>query len=59
LLSVGYDVASALKSAGYVGPFGLDAFRWRAVSGELHFHALSEINARFTLGWACGMQSLG
>ncbi len=42
--------ASALRDAGYFGPFGIDAFRHR--SG---FHPLSEINARYSMGWPVGM----
>ncbi|MEM7607413.1 MAG: hypothetical protein AAF411_18835 [Myxococcota bacterium] len=42
-------VGRALVEAGYFGPFGVDAFRfgdtWREVS---------EINARYTMGWAQG-----
>jgi hypothetical protein len=41
--------ARALREAGYHGPFGIDAFR--------HAHgsrALSELNARHSMGWAVG-----
>ncbi len=47
-------VARALARAGYFGPFGVDAFTWRDQHG-LHLNALSEINARYTMGWAIGM----
>lgn len=47
--------ADALARAGYFGPFCIDAFRWRDPDGTLHFHALSELNARFTMGWWTGM----
>lgn len=47
--------ADALHAAGYFGPFGLDAFRWRAPDGELHFQPRSEVNARYSMGWATGM----
>jgi hypothetical protein len=43
-------VGTALREAGYVGPFGIDAFLHR-VSGRLELRALSEINARFCMGW--------
>lgn len=43
-------VAAALRKAGYSGPFGIDAFRHG--SG---FHPLSEINARYSMGYAVGM----
>lgn len=47
--------ARALSQAGYFGPFGLDAFRWRAPDGGLHFQPRCEINARYSMGWAVGM----
>lgn len=47
--------AEALHAAGYFGPFGLDAFRWRAPDGTLHFQPRSEVNARYSMGWAIGM----
>lgn len=42
-------VAVALRAAGYVGPFGIDGYRYRAAGGVV-FHPLSEINARITFG---------
>ncbi|MBL9037637.1 MAG: hypothetical protein JNG84_03880 [Archangium sp.] len=47
--------ADALSAAGYFGPFGLDAFRWRAPDGALHFQPRCELNARYSMGWATGM----
>ncbi len=47
---------AALHERGYFGPFGIDGFRWLDDSGRAHFRALSEINARYTLGWAVGMR---
>ena len=47
--------AEALHAAGYFGPFGLDAYRWRAPDGRLHFQPRSEVNARYSMGWATGM----
>ncbi len=47
--------ASALAAAGYFGPFGIDAYRWRDGAGRLHFNPRSEINARYTMGWHVGM----
>lgn len=44
----------ALKLAGYFGPFGIDAYRW-ADSHGTHFQPRSEINARYSMGWAVGM----
>jgi hypothetical protein len=40
----------ALRQAGYSGPFGIDAWRYRRPSGEPAFHPLGEINARMTFG---------
>lgn len=48
------DAARALHDAGYFGPFGIDAFRYRA-DGEDRFQPLSEINARYTMAWGTGM----
>ncbi|MCP3914138.1 MAG: hypothetical protein GY711_01115 [bacterium] len=48
--------AEALVRAGYFGPFGVDAFRYR-IEQVAAFQPLSEINARFTMGWETGMGS--
>ncbi len=48
-------VATALAAAGYFGPFGIDAYRWRDAGGHLHFNPQSEINARYSMGWQVGM----
>ena len=47
--------AAALHVAGYFGPFGVDAFRWRDPVGHLRWNARGEINARYSMGWAIGM----
>jgi hypothetical protein len=47
-------VAFALVATGYYGPFGVDAYRWLDDAREGHLNPLSEINARFTLGWGIG-----
>lgn len=44
------EVAAALKRAGYFGPFGVDAFRY-----DGGFQPRSELNARYSMGWAVGM----
>jgi hypothetical protein len=49
------EAASALVAAGYFGPFGIDAFRWRDAGGVLHWNSRSEINARYSMGYAIGM----
>jgi hypothetical protein len=46
-------VAQALASAGYFGPFGIDAYRYE-LDGRSAFCGLSEINARYTMGFATG-----
>jgi len=47
-------VADHLRKAGYVGPFGIDAWRYRT-EGGIVLNPLGEINARMTFGlvaWA-------
>jgi len=55
LRNEGERTAEALVRAGYFGPFGIDAFRWRDEQGRLRFNPRSEINARYGMGWAIGM----
>ena len=43
--------AAALHAAGYFGPFGIDAFRYRLPGGGEAFNPRCEINARFTMGY--------
>lgn len=43
--------AGALRRAGYSGPFGLDAWRYRSPEGGTAFNPLGEINARLTFGF--------
>jgi hypothetical protein len=45
-----HATARALRAAGYAGPFGIDAFRWRRAGGGESFHPLCEINPRLTFG---------
>ncbi len=55
LLNTTEAVAAALRSAGYVGPFGIDAWRYRRADGAIVLNPLGEINARMTFGlvaWA-------
>ena len=49
------STATALHLAGYFGPFGIDAFRWRDADGALRFQPRCELNARYSMGWAIGM----
>lgn len=43
-------VAGALDGAGYEGPWGVDAYRYRHPDGRQRLQPLSEINARLTFG---------
>lgn len=48
------QVAQRLHQYGYFGPFGIDAYTYRSTTGSLHFNALSEVNARYCMGFAKG-----
>jgi len=50
LLETVEGVAAALRRAGYVGPFGIDAWRYRRNDGTAGLNPLGEINARMTFG---------
>jgi hypothetical protein len=55
LLDTVEAVAQALRGAGYVGPFGIDAWNYRREDGSIALQPLGEINARMTFGlvaWA-------
>jgi hypothetical protein len=54
LLSRAESVAGALLGAGYFGPFGIDAYLWRNAHGKLELNSLSELNARYTMGFSVG-----
>jgi hypothetical protein len=47
-------VAAALAGAGYFGPFGVDGYTYRDRAGALRLQPRSEINARYTMGFATG-----
>jgi len=49
----GQRVGRLLHGAGYFGPFGIDAYRYE-LGREIGFCALSEINARYTMGFVTG-----
>lgn len=51
LLAATEGVGAALDRAGYSGPFGLDAWRYRHQADGIRFHPLGEINARLTFGF--------
>lgn len=48
------QVATALAGAGYFGPFGIDAYLFRTSSGAVELNSLSELNARYSMGFAVG-----
>jgi hypothetical protein len=57
LLETTAAVAKSLRRAGYVGPFGIDAWSYRRGDGTVVLHPLGEINARMTFGlvaWTWG-----
>ena len=56
LLASATLVASKLAIAGYFGPFGVDAYRYDD-SNRIALNPRSEINARYSMGWAIGMGS--
>lgn len=45
--------ASALGTAAYFGPFGIDAYRYE-LGGQVGFCEQGEINARYTMGFVTG-----
>ena len=47
-------VGAALTREGYFGPFGIDAYTYRDELSDVHFQAASEINARYSMGFAVG-----
>jgi hypothetical protein len=49
-------VAAALTRAGYFGPFGIDAYTYRGPRSELELQVRSEINARYSMGFAVGFR---
>jgi hypothetical protein len=50
------SVALALCEAGYFGPFGVDAYSYRDDIGSTYFQPRSEINARYSMGFAVGFR---
>ncbi len=53
LMASAERTAEALQALGYFGPFGIDAYRYE-LDGSAGFCALSEVNARYTMGFAVG-----
>ena len=54
LREAAHAAAESLCAIDYSGPFGIDAFVFSDERGE-HVNPLSDLNARFTLGWSTGM----
>lgn len=50
-------VGAALSLEAYFGPFGIDAFTYGGEHAELQLHPASEINARYSMGFAVGFPS--
>ncbi len=42
--------AHCARDAGYFGPLGIDAMKYRDSAGEVHVRPLQDINARWTMG---------
>jgi hypothetical protein len=55
LLARAEAMAAALWAAGYFGPFGIDAYLYRTASGGIALNPSSELNARFSMGFAIGL----
>jgi hypothetical protein len=53
LSGAGKRVAEALHRANYFGPFGIDGYRYE-LDRKIAFCELSEVNARYTMGFAVG-----
>jgi hypothetical protein len=51
-------VVDAFASAGYFGPWGIDAYAYDAGDGTFALQTRSEINARYSMGYAVGMRAL-
>jgi hypothetical protein len=52
-------VAAALTKARYFGPFGIDAYTYRGRDGAPELQVRSEINARYSMGFAVGFRRQG
>jgi hypothetical protein len=49
------EAAAALRMIAYFGPFGIDAFRYRANDEQMAFCARCDLNARYTMGYSVGL----
>jgi len=57
LIAEAVRVAAALSGRGYFGPFGIDAFAYRGRDSVTLLQPRSEINARYSMGFAAGFAS--
>jgi len=53
LVDAAEQTATAISAAGYFGPFGIDGYRY-TLGDAVAFCALSEINARYSMGFGTG-----
>jgi hypothetical protein len=51
-------VADRLQEVGYFGPFSTDAFRYVNEVGRICFHPMSELNARYSMGFFVGFANM-
>ena len=49
-VEVSRRAAARVQQAGYFGPLGIDAMRYRDAEGEVRLRPLQDINARWTMG---------
>ena len=49
-IDAGLRIAAAVAGAGYFGPLGIDAMRYRTTDGATRVRCLQDLNARFTMG---------
>lgn len=53
-----HNAGTALFSTGYFGPFGVDSYVYRNGKGIRKLRSVSEINARFCMGWHPNLDGL-
>ncbi|MDQ3329611.1 MAG: hypothetical protein M3552_02990 [Planctomycetota bacterium] len=49
-ITVARNAASQVASAGYFGPLGIDAMRYRTADGQIGMRPIQDLNARYTMG---------
>ncbi|MGH7201739.1 MAG: hypothetical protein ACREJB_14115, partial [Planctomycetaceae bacterium] len=49
-IEIGRRAAGRIAAAGYFGPLGIDAMRYRAADGTVRLRPLQDVNARCTMG---------